>query len=252
MTSDIKTPGRTPFTVLLRSLARREFTRAWVFTALASALLCIGLARVAVASGGGGFDVFGRFLRRPDLALLGLAALIAALRVAQRLDADYHDGWLQPWHAAGGDPRRYALALIAAVSGATGGWFITGSAAFAAGVAVLGQNEMLVALPVTLAGGVAMIFGVTAFTAMFGVAIRESLAAFLAAAVVTFAPGAAAAVHYDMTGAGTPKVLTLLAWIPPLITAPTAPTGLAITVLHTLAAATIAALLAGRLQARQP
>jgi len=176
--------------VLLRSLLLRELGVSWVAAIAVVVTAAVWTASVAASlSGDVAPNPITRMIRRFDLALLGVVAVIAALRIAQRVADDFRAGWTEPWFAAGGSHPAYGIALVVAVLSATGAWFVAGAIAFAAAVAVFDSTtELVTALPRLVPAGLLLICCVTLYSGAVAFVVRESLTSIMFATLFALVP----------------------------------------------------------------
>jgi hypothetical protein len=167
-----------------------------------------------------------RLLRRFDLTLLAVAAVIAGMRVAVRLDEDRRTGWLEPYCAAGGSRAAYGVAIILAAALPAWMMFTAGAISFGTGILLLAEsNELLRASISVIPAGLLFVAVAAAHVAAAAFIVREPLAALVCAALVGAAPHVAAAV-FLMRNEFAPAPLQLRVWMqaaPPLTVAATAP-----------------------------
>ena len=183
--------------VLFRALLQRELTLAFALIAALTAACAAWLGGLVVSDLGAGPAAVAlpRLLRRADLLLLGIAALLSALRVTQLIADDRTSGWLEPYVASGRSAHEYSLALVGAVLLARYVWFAAAAIAFAGGIyAASGSTELAAELPLVLGGGLIVMAGITAYAAVFGVLVRDAIAAFMLAAIVCAVPLGVAAI----------------------------------------------------------
>lgn len=144
---------------MLPALVRRE-------VAPGTALLVVGAAASAAAAayevhgpgGGVALPLIDRVLRRFDLTILATSAMLLMLRSAANIEADHRDGWLPPVLTCGGSRWRYGAALLITAIMVPAAMFLTVAVTFAAAVGVLtSSDELLRALPRTLAGGLLLL-----------------------------------------------------------------------------------------------
>jgi hypothetical protein len=167
-----------------------------------------------------------RLLRRFDLALLTVAAVMAGMRVAVRMDEDRRAGWLEPYCAAGGCRVTYGVALVMAAALPAWILFTAGAMSFGTGILLLsGSVEMLRALTRIAPAGLLFVAVAAAHFAATGFFVREPLATVVSAALLAAAPYVATAVfltHHEFA----PVPLALRAWMqaaPPVTAATSTP-----------------------------
>jgi hypothetical protein len=167
-----------------------------------------------------------RLLRRFDLALLTVAAVMAGMRVVVRMDADRKAGWLEPYCAAGGSRVTYGMALVLAAALPAWILFATGAMSFGTGILMLsGSADVLRALTRIAPAGLLFVAVAAAHFAATGFLVREPLATAVSAALLAAAPYVATAVFLTRHEFA-PVPLALRAWMqaaPPLTAATSAP-----------------------------
>jgi hypothetical protein len=142
-----------------------------------------------------------RLLRRFDLTLLGVVAVFAAVRTADRIGEDAAAGWLEPYCGSGGSRRGYPVSLTLAIGAPAVLLFAAGSSVFAAAVfAADGTAELVAGMPRLLAAGTLLLLVVIAYVALVGVFLRDPFATLAVAGVFAAAPYAAAAAYIARHG----------------------------------------------------
>ena len=195
---------------LSRALLRRELTLPWLamLIVLASVAAYAGLQPPLAADG----DFASRLLRRADLTLIAVTALLAAGHVTQRIASDRHARWPGPWVAAGGSPLGYAFLVIGAIALARWAWVSAFVVAFAvAGWLSTGSVELLVGAPALVLVAALLLLCITSFAALFALLLREPIPALLLALVAGLTPLLAASLHELRTGATPSGVMRV--WI---------------------------------------
>jgi hypothetical protein len=237
---------------LLAALLKREMAAAWLVTLGATILVAAGAARMAPGLvDGAGPDLTGRFIRRFDLTAMGLCAVLASIRIAQRTAADQASGWLDPYMAAGGSRRAYGVTLAAAVSLATSAWFGLAAITFAIGIRVTaGSAELLRELPVLLLGGLLLVTSFTVFAGVFAQVTREAVSALMLTGTAFAVPYVLVMVWLQGTGT-VPEAVRWLVLAVPRPFAPETWLGAVVGVIHVLAAGAIVASLSHRLAGRR-
>ena len=203
---------------LLRALLRRELSVGWLL--LLAAVMTLSIAAALQPVDASQADILSRSIRRADLTLLAIIAALTATTVAQRISADSSARWLEPYAAADGDTRGYALSLVGAI--------VLGR--FAAVVAALltfaialwlrsGSAELIVGLPVLLFQSALLLACIAAYAVCFALLVHDAVPAILLAVVTAAVPLALVSLH-ELRSAGTPVPLPLRAWVlcctPPL------------------------------------
>jgi hypothetical protein len=213
---------------LAAALLAREFGAAFAaaVVVVAGAGWFTAMVVTGAADAGGMPSLALRLLRRFDLALLTVAAVMAGMRVAVRMDDDRRAGWLEPYCAAGGSRVTYGVALVLAA--ALPAWIVFGAGAmsFATGILTLsGSLEMLLALTRIAPAGLLFVTVAAAHVAATGFVVREPLATVVSAALLAAAPYVATAVF--LTRHEFAQVpLALRAWVqaaPPVTAATSTP-----------------------------
>lgn len=204
--------------VLLLVLLRRELTPAWLGVML---LMAVAAAWAALDPfDASADDVMSRVVRRADLALLALTAVLAAAQVTQRVTCDRNLRWLEPCVAAGTDSRRFIVCIIAVTAATRWAWLAAAAGAFAFAAWVrTGSAELALALPALLLGAAALVTCITAFAALFALLVHDAIAALSLALLAGAAPLIVASIHELRAGTGAPP-WPVRAWVmcctPPL------------------------------------
>ena len=237
--------------MLLAVLLRRELTPAWLGVMLLMAIAATWAALHPLDSSAD--DIMSRVVRRADLALLALSAVLAATQVTQRISADRSLRWLEPCIAAGTDPRRFIVCIITVTAATRWAWLGAAAAAFAfAAWARTGSPELALALPALLLAAAALVTCITAFAALFALLVHDAIAALSLALLAGAAPLIVASIHELRTGAGAAP-WPVRAWVmcctPPL-QLPDSPRDFVADTLWLLALLSFAALLAHRVIGR--
>jgi hypothetical protein len=175
---------------LLPALARREFD------VVSGVLLGLGSLSAAAAAHelygadaeGTLLPLIGQLLRRFDLTVLGIVALVLVLRCAARIEADHADGWLACYLAAGGSRWAYGSAFALTALMAPAAVFAGAAVTFAISVAILTDSvELLRLLPRTLGAGLLVLGTYSVSTVAVGTILRRaSTTAVVIGALVVF------------------------------------------------------------------
>jgi hypothetical protein len=204
------------------ALVRRELTLMLVAMVLLAGLLAVGAAHEygRMLEAGDRTPVLDRMLRRFDLTMMYLMALLVTLRLAARAESDHVSGWLEPVFAAGGSRWAYGVQLTLVSLIPPAAIFAVTAVAFAIGVdAITGSAELLTALPRTVGGGILVLgtFGVCA--GLLGVLLRSGPATLVLTLLLLLVPFIGI-LRYASAGSRLPAWLVAVAYLSPLPVVP--------------------------------
>lgn len=172
---------------LFGALLKRELDLVLAALALAVVVGCLLVAREIFAAGAAGVPAgLMLIVRRLDVTLLFVMALVMMLRIASRAEADHVTAWAAPLCAAACVRAHYGIGIAVSAFAAAAVVFVAGATAFAAGVRVFGSSPELVhALPRTLGGGILILGCFSVYTTGFAMLLKRTYATvFLATALI--------------------------------------------------------------------
>jgi hypothetical protein len=232
------------------ALVLREFSAGWVIGCFV--IISGAFWSASFAAHNPSYSPFARLLRRFDLTLLAVVALLSALRVAQRICDDHRHGWTEPYFAAGGARRDYSLLLLSAVVAAGSAWFAAGAASFALGVRLFDNTpELLYALPALVPAGILLLTCVVIYAASFAYVLRDALSSVMVATLLAAIPFV---LLLSLTGDDGEVPLSLWLWnisYPPPLTLAHSAASLARQCVYVALGAPLVALLAHRYAGRR-
>jgi hypothetical protein len=209
-----------------RIVLRREISMS-VVSAVFGAAAAAYAAYAAAAARDAPPSLFGRALGRFDLTLLYLAAAMAILRIAGRIEQDTDARWLDGFVAAGASRVRYAFSVAAGALAAAAALFGAGALVFsAAAFAATGSSELLIRLPRTLSGGLLLLLHWCAWVALVATLLRRALAAFFTGFLLAIAPLVLLTLQLQRSGSADVWLVWLVRALPPLVPADDPPLGL--------------------------
>jgi hypothetical protein len=239
---------------LVRALARREVNIVpFVLLLLLACGAAAGAAHETQRVGDEAVrTIMDRLLRRFDLTVLAIMAMVVVLRTAIRTEEDYRAGWMCPLSPCGVPRWHYGPAVVFSVIMVPVSVFTAAAASFAVSVRMFaGSAELTGVLPVTLGGGVLLLgtFGVCA--AVVGIALRNVSAAVGLMALLTLAP-VVLAFRYLSAGTDLPLWVNGLSTLSPMIVPPTDLSSTVVAILYISGGGIMAAALSHRVAGRQP
>jgi hypothetical protein len=247
----VVTAPAVPRTRLASALLRREASIMTGILIVAGAVLAIAAARESYRAlvEGTRTPFFGELIRRFDMTMLFVMAMLLTFRVAARTEMDVRDGWLAPLFAA--DDRRWRYGVLVASTS-----MVTPLAVFAATAVMFafamqslsGARDLVVLLPGTLLAGGVLLGTFAVCAAAFGMVLRNGAAASGITLMLLFAP---IIVTMRMASeAGPPLWLVLASFLAPLPFLPRSPENLVRGVLYILVGCLLVALLSKRYAGR--
>lgn len=208
-----------------RALVRRELNLILFVLVLLAVLLAVGVAHEygRMLEAGDPTPVLDRMVRRFDLTMMYLMALLVTFRLAARVETDHMSGWLEGVFAAGGSRWAYGvqLTLVCLIPPAV--IFAATAVAFAAAVAAItGSGELVNALPGTVSGGLLVLGTFAVCGGLLAVLLRSGSAALVLTLLLVLAP-LLGILRYASSGSSLPAWLVVMAYLSPLPVLPTEP-----------------------------
>lgn len=203
-----------------RLVLRREISPFVVSAVTAAAAASAAVAYAAAAGRDASPSLFTRALARFDLTLLYLAAAMAILRIAGRIEQDDDARWLDGFVAAGASRARYAFGVAAGALAASAALFGAAALVFsAAAFAATGSSELLIALPRTLGGGLVLLLHWCAWILLVATLLRRAIAAFFVGFLLAIAPLVLLTLQLQRSGTADAWLVWLVRALPPVIPA---------------------------------
>jgi hypothetical protein len=178
--------------------------------------------------------LIGQLLRRFDLTVLAVIALVLVLRCAARIEADHADGWMAPYLAAGGSRWAYGSAFALTALTASAAVFAGAAVTFAISVAILtGSFELLRLLPRTLGAGLLVLGTYSVSTVAVGTILRRASATAVVIGALVVLP-VFMTVRHALSEVDPPIRAMSLQLLSPLVFAPQDPANIVRAIIYIL------------------